>query len=103
MWGPGLEKKEHLVAEEHSLMVRPHDSFGNAIPERGSIFGRLFGARRRRTPRGQIESEGGVGRVWVRRVLRHLQIGAGRRCSPAACSEIYKKKALGRWIAGSTP
>ena len=34
------------------------------------------------------ESEGGIGKVSARRVLRYPQIDAGPRCPPSACSEI---------------
>ena len=51
-----------------------------------------FGACRRQTPRGEIESEGGVGKVSARRVSRCLQIGMGPRRLPSACSKIFKKK-----------
>ena len=39
----------------------------------------------------EIESEGGIGEVSARRVLRYLQSGTGPRRSPSACSEILKK------------
>ena len=41
---------------------------------------------------GCLESEGSTGKVSVRRVLRHLQVDVGPRCSPSACSEMLKKK-----------
>jgi hypothetical protein len=45
---------------------------------------------------GQIESEGSIGKISVRRVFRHLRIGAGPRRSPSACSEILRKKTRAR-------
>ena len=41
---------------------------------------------------GWIESEGGVGKVSVRRVSSCLQVDAGPRRSPSACSETVEKK-----------
>ena len=56
------------------------------------FFWRLFGARRRRTPRGWIGSEGSAGKLSARRVLRYPQIDTGPRRSPSACSETLAKK-----------
>ena len=48
------------------------------------------GARsKNRTPGGLVESEGGVGKVSVRRIFRYLQIDTGPRRSPSACSSRY--------------
>ena len=46
-------------------------------------------------PKGQIESEGGVGEFSVRRVSRYLQTNRGPRRSPSACAEMSEKNALG--------
>ena len=55
----------------------------------------LFLATFRRTPTAnaecRIESEGGVGKVSVRRVFRYPQIGMGPRRSPSACVERKKR------------
>ena len=48
-------------------------------------------------PGATKDPEGGVGKVSVRRIFRHLQIGEAPRRSPSACSEMLRKKiALGR-------
>ena len=60
------------------------------------FFSCLSGACRRRTPRGQIGSEGGVGEVSARRVFSSLQIatpsGVRRRHAP----RFFFKKTEGR-------
>ena len=61
--------------------------------ERVSLY--LFLVTSRRMPtanaEGWIESEGGVGKVSVRRVFRYLQIDMGPRRSPSACAEKLLK------------
>ena len=64
----------------------------HVAPEHGSIFRALLGACRRRTPKGCIRSDGGIGKILVRRVFRCPQIDAGPRRAPSACSEKLKKK-----------
>ena len=44
------------------------------------------------TAKGWIESEGGVGTVSVRRVVRRLKIDRGPRRSPSACAEILRNR-----------
>ena len=70
---------------------------GFTTSQRGAriYFEQLFGACRRQTPRARFESEGSIGKVWVRRVFGYLQIDAGPRRAPSACSETLKKNALG--------
>ena len=79
--GPRLERvvlaaASVTIANASHLVVREW-----VQPERGSIFGDLFGARRRRNAEG-LDRVGGaaLGRSRVRRVFRHLP---DRRGSPA--------------------
>ena len=65
------------------------------------IFEHLVGACRRRTPRGLHRFlEGGIGKVSVRRVRRHLQIDTGPRRSPSACSEKSETTSDGTGVSG---
>ena len=75
----------HAFSPEH---VACSSGSSSAAP----VLNKRFGACRRRSPRGYIESEGSIGRVSVRRVFGHLHIGTGPRRSPSACSEKLLKK-----------
>ena len=54
-------------------------------------FGQSFGARRRRTPRACIESEGRIGKVSMRRIFMYLQIDTGPRHSPVGMLRDVEK------------
>ena len=56
----------------------------------------LFGACRRRTPRPRPDRRAASERSRWERVFRYLQICAGPRRSPSACSEILEKNCLYR-------
>ena len=57
----------------------------------GIIFNNFSAHADGESARGWIESEGGVGKVLVRRIVRYLQIDTGPQHSPSACSEALKK------------
>ena len=77
-YGP-IRLRPHIVMALHDtagirpshqsrLVVTEEENFHMALWQT-YFFRHLFGARRRRTPRGQTESEGSVGEVSVRRVV----------------------------------
>ena len=59
-------------------------------------FWLLFGGMPTAKAEVEIDSEGGVGKVSVTRVFRHLQIDTGPQRSPSAWSEIFFEKNYAR-------
>ena len=62
------------------------------VANRLHLCSAAFGACRRRSPRGEVGSEAGAGKVSARRVFRCFQAGTGPRHSPSACDEMLQKK-----------
>ena len=87
-------KQKQKQAQSTELLWPYHGgSFCRPKPVRPPFFWRFFfGACQTVNAEGWIESEAGVQKISVRRVVRHLQIGTGPRRSPSACSEI-----VGSW------
>ena len=85
----------HVCVRARTCMGIDGIGWSNRGPPTNSVFfnfGEFFGACRRRTPGGEIESEGGVGEASARRVFRYLRnrrrpSAFARRHAPEDCKK----------------
>ena len=87
---------QQVLAEGNRACLEPETQRCALSAGARIYFGQLFGACRRRTPRAREDPkftigkdpECTMGKASTRCTCRHLQIGAGPRRSPSACSEM---------------